>query len=133
MNNEISTAPDKAGIASAVLCTVHCLIVPILFLIKFQIGDNNIIYKLPSWWEQLDYVFLLVSFLAVYHAARHSKQMGLKVAFWIFWVILSVAILFQTYLHWMAYIASFGLVTTHVLNMRKMKKRNISLIKKEHL
>jgi len=130
VNNTGSTTSDKAGIASAVLCTIHCLVIPILFLLKFSFADSKGCL-LPPWWEQLDYVFLAVSFLAVYHSAKHAKSMKVRASLWLFWAILVIAIIFQNTVHWMAYIASAGLVITHAFNIREMKKRLSPIAKKE--
>ena len=121
MNEKVSTASDRAGITSAVLCTIHCLVIPVLFLLKFSFTDSSPL-NLPSWWEQLDYVFLLVSFLAVYHSANHTPTRQIKISLWVFWAILAISIIFQAHLHWMAYIASAGLVITHFINIRNIKK-----------
>jgi len=123
MSEKVSVRSDQAGIASAVLCTVHCLVIPALFVLRFSLTDNAA-YHLPQWWEKLDYVFLVVSFLAVYHSANHAKAREVKAALWLFWGILAVAILFQAQLHWMAYIASAGLIATHFLNIRQIRKAN---------
>ena len=123
MRDKVSVRSDQAGIASAVLCTVHCLVVPALFLLRFSLTDNAA-YHLPSWWEKLDFVFLIVSFLAVYHSAGHTKTKEVKISLWLFWATLAVAILFQAHLHWLAYIASAGLIATHFINIRQMRRYN---------
>lgn len=123
MADKVFIKSDQAGIASAILCTVHCLVVPVLFLLKFSFSDNTS-YHLPVWWEKMDYVFLLVSFLAVYHSAKHTSTREIRISLWFFWAVLAAAIIFQAQLHWMAYIASAGLVATHFVNIRQMKKRS---------
>jgi hypothetical protein len=119
-----TASADKLGVASAVICTVHCLAVPLLFILKnwFQFNSAGA-HLLPAWWETLDYVFLFVSFLAVYHASAHAASKKIKTSLWVFWVCLVIAIFFAHQLHWMAYIASAGLVLTHVANIRKHRKK----------
>ncbi|MES2702224.1 MAG: MerC domain-containing protein [Bacteroidota bacterium] len=114
-NNKYHTGADKLGIASAVICTVHCLVVPALFLLKFSSMGGS----LPGWWDKLDFVFLIVSFGAVFHASSHSAGKAIKYLLWIFWSFLAIAIFFEHTLHWMAYIASTGLIATHISNIRK--------------
>lgn len=121
-DTRISTGADKAGIASAILCMVHCLAVPLLFLVKLSFTHNSPGVTLPSWWEQMDYVFLAISFAAVYHAAGHARKQLIKRLLWAFWSVLAVAILFKSTLFWLTYIASFGLIGTHLLNIRSMRK-----------
>jgi len=122
---------DKTGIASALLCTVHCMVIPALFLVKYWGVDNNFI-NLPSWWDRLDYVFLLLSFWAVYHSASHTKAKSIKRSLWLFWGILALAIIFETKLHSLAYIASAGLVITHFVNI-KQKWRLVANINKDNM
>jgi hypothetical protein len=110
---------DKAGIASAFLCTIHCLIIPVLLLVRAPLANNT---QLPEWWSRLDYVFLLISFLAVYHSAAHTRRKEIKVALWIFWAILAISIIFEATLHNMAYFASAGLIATHLVNLRQSRK-----------
>ena len=87
----------------------------VFFLLKFSVlGD-----MLPKWWDKLDYVFLFISLVAVYHAASHAATRNIKLLLWLFWVFFAIAIVFQPVMHWMAYIASAGLIGTHVTNIRK--------------
>jgi hypothetical protein len=112
---------DKTGIASAVICSVHCLVIPALLLIK--INTNSVVaWNLPEWWHSLDYIFLLVGFYAVYHSSQHAHSNYIKVSLWVFWIILAIAIIFEKSLYWMAYIASAGLITTHSINLRRIRK-----------
>ena len=120
--DKIYLTSDKAGITSAVLCTIHCLIVPVLFLAKFWWTDGNTTIHLPSWWESIDYAFLLISFWAVYHSASHTPAKAIKYALWLFWTMLAISILFAARLHELAYVASAGLVTTHLINIRRIKR-----------
>jgi len=77
---------------------------------------------LPYWWESIDYLFLVVGFIAVYHASAHAAGKSIKVSLWLFWLCLCVAVVFEHKLHWMAYVASGGLITTHFVNIRRHRK-----------
>ena len=123
--NKIYTQADKAGIASAVLCMVHCLVIPLVFLMKFWFADSALVRGLPSWWHQLDYVFLAISFFAVYHSAGHTLYREIKLALWVFWTVLAVAIVFEDSIHWLAYVASAGLIATHYVNIRRIRKYRV--------
>ena len=120
--HEQSSISDNTGIISAILCTIHCLIVPALFLAKFWWADSSGTPLLPSWWGRLDYVFLAISFWAVYHSATHTAVRAIKTSLWVFWCMLAVAIIWEAQLHWLAYIASAGLVGTHVRNIVRMRR-----------
>jgi len=117
-HKEHSTGSDVLGITSAILCTIHCLLIPALFLLKFWWTDHTA-YTLPTWWESLDYFFLVLSFVAVYHSASHASTRAIKISFWSFWTCLAIAIVFEQVLHWMAYIASAGLIATHFVNIKR--------------
>ncbi|GAA4469821.1 hypothetical protein GCM10023093_29960 [Nemorincola caseinilytica] len=115
---------DKLGIASAVICAVHCLVIPAIFLIKYSWADSVADVHaghhagLPAWWHVLDYVFLVVGFVAVLHASSHAPARGVKLSLWFFWLCLAVAVVFEEQLHWMTYLASAGLIATHFFNIR---------------
>lgn len=116
-----TTGADRLGITSAVICAVHCLVIPAIFLLRYSVADAGGAdwgVGLPAWWEKLDYLFLLVGFVAVYHASAHASGIGIKLSLWVFWVFLAVAVVFEQYLHWLAYIASVGLIGTHFVNIR---------------
>jgi hypothetical protein len=121
---------DKLGITSAVICAVHCLVIPAIFLLKYsltdslaEVGANSEWGRgLPDWWEKIDYIFLFVGLVAVYHAAAHAVIGWVKGALWLFWICLGIAVVFESQLHWMAYIASAGLIITHFFNIRLQRK-----------
>jgi len=117
-HKEHNTGADVLGITSAILCTIHCLVIPALFLLKFWWTDKAV-SVLPSWWGMIDYFFLVLSFWAIYHAASHANGRKIKRSLWFFWGCLAIAIIFEQQLHWMAYIASAGLITTHFINIRR--------------
>jgi hypothetical protein len=119
------TGADVLGITSAILCTIHCLVIPALFLLKFWWTDNAV-HTPPTWWGMIDYFFLVLSFVAVYHAASHAGSKMIKRSFWAFWLCLTIAIIFEQTLHWMAYIASAGLIATHFINIKQTLAKNKS-------
>ncbi len=131
-SHKYTPGADKLGITSAIICAVHCLVIPAIFLLKYSWADTGHVmdeapklgHGLPSWWETLDYIFLIVGFYAVFHAVTHTPARGIKVSLWFFWVCLALAVIFEKHLHWLSYIASIGLVVTHFINIRKHAFRN---------
>lgn len=130
MGTRYTSGADRLGIMSAVICTVHCLVVPLLFLLKYwwtnAMGKTLWGGGLPSWWESFDYLFLVVGFIAVYHASSHAAGKGIRLSLWFFWACLAVAVIFEDTLHWMAYIASAGLIVTHFINIKRHRKAQIN-------
>ena len=121
-SHKYTPGADKVGIASAIVCAVHCMVVPLLFLFTYSLRQADVHHShhtlLPGWWESLDYVFLAIGFYAVYHASRHAASRGVKRALWLFWLCLATSVIFQEQLHWLSYIASIGLIVTHFVNIR---------------
>lgn len=127
-SSRYTTIADKLGIASAVICAVHCLIIPLLVLLKYSWRDSVAHVHaghadvLPVWWHLLDYLFLVVGLVAVAHASAHAAGRWVRVALWFFLLCLAVAVVFEDNLHWMAYIASAGLIFTHFINIRRHRR-----------
>ena len=52
--------PDTLGALASSLCIVHCLATPMIFIAhSCAIGGCE---AAPSWWKNLDYLFLTISF-----------------------------------------------------------------------
>jgi hypothetical protein len=106
---------DWLGIASASLCVVHCLFTPFLIFIASNL----------SWWHEVSYLFLIISFFAAYEASKHTES---KVALGIIWssfVALAICIIFEDdyhFLHEISYLASLGLIIGHIYNLKNCKK-----------
>ena len=59
---------DHIGVTSSSLCILHCLFTPFLFL--SQSTSVTLTQEIPFLWQSLNYVFLLISFLAIYHTVK---------------------------------------------------------------
>ncbi|MCX6217155.1 MerC domain-containing protein [Spirosoma sp.] len=114
----ISRKADYIGITGSVLCIIHCLITPVLLLTSsfFQNSALRVGYL------SLDYVFIGVNIIAVYFATRHYAPLAIKRSLWCFLLLFAVALLLEDtdpIFEYIAYIASAGLVITHLLNIRQ--------------
>ena len=85
---------DSVGALAGTLCLIHCAITPFLFLAKTC--SSACCADAPWWWQLLDYVFLVISFGAILHAAKHTSKSWLRTSLWVSWFILFVALLVQT-------------------------------------
>ena len=116
--NSLSRKADYIGITGSVLCIIHCLVTPVLLLTTSLLQDSTFRIGYLS----LDYVFIGVNIVAVYFATRHYAPIAIKRSLWGFLSLFSVALLLEgtaPFFEYIAYIASAGLVITHLINIRQ--------------
>lgn len=108
---------DLVGIINTSLCMVHCLLTPILLAF---LGS-------AEWLHDLSYLFLFLSFYAIWEATQHSTNSKVLSIIWLSFALLSVSILFEEdfkWLHYLNYVASIGIIGGHILNIRYCKQCN---------
>ena len=108
---QTKNSSDFVGIISSSICAVHCIATPMLI----AIGAN---FLSSSW---LKFVFVIIAFLAIYRATIHSPFLKISLMLWVsFWIFLFSLFLEKTYpmLEYSGLIASAGIVTGHVMNIR---------------
>ena len=113
---------DYIGAASSGLCFLHCLATPFLFsiptcYINCFSGANIFL------WYILNYIFLAVSFIAVYYSVKNSSNLFIKVLLYLFWIWLSLLILNEEFMIFSipelyTYISAIGLSVLHVYNLK---------------
>ncbi|MBK6977405.1 MAG: MerC domain-containing protein [Cytophagaceae bacterium] len=106
---------DILGISSASLCVVHCLFTPVLMAILSSF----------SWWHELSLFFLVISFYSAYETTRHNEFNKFQTIIWLSFILLTTCIIFEedyNILHEVSYLASFGLIMGHILNIRHCQK-----------
>jgi len=64
MTNTIKIHSDIIGIWSSGLCLIHCLATPFLFIAKSC--SHTCCAASPTWWGTIDFIFLVISFIAIY-------------------------------------------------------------------
>jgi MerC mercury resistance protein len=109
---------DYIGITGSVLCIIHCMTAPILVMASGLFHDD----ALQTGFLGLDYVFITVNIAAVYFATRQHTSLAIRTALWSFLALFAVALLLEDVsksFEYMAYIASAGLVITHLVNLRQ--------------
>ncbi len=72
---------DALGMASSSLCLVHCILTPFIFIARACTLDCCV--NSPNWWKAIDFFFLVLSFVAVYFAAKRSSKQWVKIAFYV--------------------------------------------------
>ncbi len=119
MINKLSINSDPIGAMASSLCLIHCVATPLIFIIQPLATEE----AAPAWWKSLDYIFLLVSFFAVYWSVRNSSKNWMKYALWIFWTALALAIFNEkmelfSLTEFSIYIPAIGLVFLHFYNRK---------------
>ncbi len=86
--------PDFIGVAASSLCFIHCAATPFLFVAK--VCSETCCVDTPIWWQVIDYLFIIVSFAAIYYATKNSTKKWVRIALWSSWVLLLLTILGET-------------------------------------
>ncbi|NOU59916.1 MerC domain-containing protein [Marinifilum caeruleilacunae] len=77
--------------ASTTLCLVHCILTPFIFIA--QACAASCCAESPVWWRVIDFLFLVISFIAVYFAAKNSSKRWVKIALYVLFAFLSFFII----------------------------------------
>jgi len=83
--------PDTVGAIVSTLCVVHCLLTPLLFVAQSYTATHS--HEAPFWWKNLDYLFILISVIAVYESTKKSTNKLIKAGLWMSWIMLFLLIL----------------------------------------
>lgn len=112
---------DLIGAFASSLCMIHCIATPFLFIA--QTCSATCCDAAPTWWRWLDYVFLAVSFIAVWQTSKTSSKNWVKYALWLSWTLLLSTILIEklALLHLpegTIYLPALALVGLHFYNLK---------------
>lgn len=118
---------DNIGMASSTLCLIHCMITPFIFIA--QACTVSCCATAPVWWRAIDFLFLAISFIAVYFSAKTTSKQWMKIGFYALFVVLTVLILNEYVAMFQAnkipmYIAAGLLASMHFYNRRCSKCDN---------
>ena len=118
---EITIKADSIGIIASSLCLVHCIATPFLFIASSSSAIH--IDTSPEWWHWMDFLFLIISFFAVWQTSKMSSKSWIKYALWSSWLLLFGAIINEK-LQLLAlpettiYFSAPGLVVLHFYNLK---------------
>ncbi|MEM6317460.1 MAG: MerC domain-containing protein [Bacteroidota bacterium] len=116
---------DGVGVVASALCTIHCVLTPFLFMAKPALTETvhqhtHAHTHGPGLWAALDYVFLVISFLAVWYSAEHTKHLTLKWLLWAAWGVFAIGLLLEpqgyAFGKWLMYAGSISLIGAHLTN-----------------
>ncbi|MBV6655915.1 MAG: MerC domain-containing protein [Mameliella sp.] len=118
---------DMIGVWASSLCTVHCLLTPLLFAAQFSVHFRygiDVHAQTPWYWSAMDWVFLVLAFVAIWATSKEGTAPWVKWGMWMAWSIVALVVLSETlHLHFvghdMTYVGAFGLIGLHFYNHRK--------------
>ena len=122
--NLIIEKSNSVGIIASFVCLIHCIATPFIFIAK--ICTSTCCDSAPTWWVSLDYVFLVVSLIAVYQSSRSSNNRFIVIPLWFSWLILLFVLLNEqiklvSLFDYAVYIPTISLIILHIYNMRYCK------------
>jgi len=115
---------DYIGASASLLCLLHCMATPFIFAVRTC--SNTCCVDAPIWWQLIDYLFLVISFFAIYYATRESTKSWIRIALWSAWVTLLLTVMNETFKlaplpERFFYIPSLVIVGLHLYNRRYCK------------
>lgn len=118
---------DFIGATVSFLCAVHCTLTPLIFAVK-PVMESTMHHEHAhghGFWAAFDYIFLVLSLLAVWFSARRAARPFLKWALWIAWLVFAAGLLTESlelsFSKWMMYAGSIALIIFHLQNHRECK------------
>ena len=119
-----SKKSDYFGILASGLCLIHCFATPFIFIVKSC--SANCCAESPVWWKTIDYLFVIISFIAVTQALKGSTKKIIKAGFIISWISLLTLILNESYMMFSifknaVFIPAFLLILLHFYNIKTCK------------
>ncbi len=125
--NLILKKPDTVGAIASILCMLHCVLTPFLFLT--YPGQIDHVQESPVWWQNFNYIFIIISFFAVYKSVKTTSNSIIKYALWSSWIVLLSLIINEQY-EWvslpefMTYITTSLLAILHIYNLNYCQCEN---------
>ena len=112
---------DRIGAISSGLCMLHCFTTPFLFLSQSSLIFISVDFTLT--WFILNYVFLFISFIAIYHSVKNSTNRFIRIFLYLFWVVLSGLIINESLEIFSipeaaTYFSASSLICLHIYNLR---------------
>ena len=110
---------DYLGAVAGVLCIIHCIVTPLLFVINAELATNQTLLVLQA----IGYIFLIISFFAVYRSALNTTNNVVKILFFLFWSFLLFLILNESFgafriSETFTFISAFSLSALHIYNLK---------------
>ena len=113
--------PDSIGAIASMLCVVHCLLTPLIFIAHSCCKEGC--DAAPTWWKSIDFIFLTISFISIYQSTKTTTQDAMKPILWSLWSLLCFLIINEkNHLleipETISYITAITLAFFHIYNLR---------------
>ncbi|MCB4797344.1 MerC domain-containing protein [Neotamlana laminarinivorans] len=114
--------PDTLGALANSICLIHCIATPFLFMAQTTVAACCASEAVPTWWHTIDFIFIVISFFAVYRSTQTSSNNSIKNGLWVSWSLLFILIINEK-IEWLAipemvmYIVAISLVILHLYNL----------------
>ena len=112
---------DQIGAVSSALCMLHCFATPFLFLTQSSLIFISVDFTLP--WFIINYIFLFISFIAIYYSVKNSSNRFIRIFLYLFWAVLSGLIINESLgilsiPETATYLSASSLICLHIYNLR---------------
>ena len=112
---------DLIGAIASFTCMIHCIATPFLFIASAC--SKSCCSAAPTWWVWLDFIFIFISFFAVYRSTKTTSKSWMKPTLWIAWGALFIAILIEQsgwvyFSEFFKYTAALSLIGFHLYNLK---------------
>lgn len=124
LSNTYRKNTDLLGAMASGLCLIHCIATPLLFIA--QTCSATCCEASPIWWQWIDYLFLVISFVAVYRSNQTTSKAWVGKALWFSWSLLAFLILNEK-MGWIPlpefaiYLPALSLISLHLYNQKYCK------------
>ena len=127
MDIKLKINSDLIGASASTLCTIHCLATPFIFVVSAC--THTCCASAPTWCIAIDYIFLIISFFAVYRSTKTTSKTWIKPTLWISWIALFSFILLEhnssiILSDLFKYSSALSLAGFHIYNMKYCQCEN---------
>ncbi|MEP1489164.1 MAG: MerC domain-containing protein [Algibacter sp.] len=113
--------PDNIGAVASTLCLIHCIATPFIFIV--QSCAITCCSETPTWWQFIDYFFLIISFFAIYRSTQTTSKKWMKPSLWLSWFLLLFVIINEKTAwfplpEYVIYFPALALIILHLYNKK---------------
>lgn len=122
---------DTFGVLASALCIIHCFSTQFIIILSYNYFSTDQLTSVILW-KNLDYFFLLISFIMVCFSSQTTSKSLMKYMFWSSWGLLFISIVNEKaelllLPEFMTYTTALLLAGVHFYNLKysQLKNHNI--------